>query len=156
MNAIHLYRAAHWLHQKRIPLLPTLLRNLIFLVFNSYIPPSAIIGRGTVFAYGAIGVVLHADAKIGCGCVIGQGVTIGAAEAYVSHERHRCPTIGDHCYIGAGAKILGDIVIGDRCQIGAGAVVIKNVPDHAIVVGVPARVVGETPPDFLAIRPWRF
>lgn len=152
MNAIHLYRAAHWLHQKRIPLLPALLRNLIFLVFNSYIPPSAIIGRGTVFAYGAIGVVLHADTKIGAGCVIGQGVTIGAAEAYVSHEKHRCPTVGDHCYIGAGARILGDIVIGDRCQIGAGAVVIKDVPSHAIAVGVPARVVGETPPDFLAIR----
>ena len=152
MNAIHLYRVAHWLYQKRIPLAPTLLRNLIFLIFNSYIPPSAIIGRGTVFAYGAIGVVLHADAKIGRGCVIGQGVTIGASEAYVSREKHRCPTIGDHCYVGAGAKILGDIVIGDRCQIGAGAVVIKDVPSHAIVVGVPARVIGQTPAGFTAIR----
>lgn len=152
MNAIHPYRVAHWFHQKHIPLVPTLLRNLIFLIFNSYIPPSATIGRGTIFAYGAIGVVLHADAKIGCGCVIGQGVTIGAAEAYVSRERHRCPTIGNHCYIGAGAKILGDIVIGDCCQIGAGAVVIKDVPSHAIVVGVPARVIGQTPPGFTAIR----
>lgn len=153
MNAIHFYRVAHWFHQRRIPLIPTFLRNLMFLIFNSYIPPSATIGRGTVFAYGAIGVVLHADAKIGLGCVIGQGVTIGAAEGYVSSEKHRCPTIGDHCYIGAGAKILGDVVIGDRCQIGAGAVVIRDVPSHAVVVGVPARVVGETPPEFLAIRP---
>lgn len=153
MNAIHLYRVAHWCYRRRIPIVPALLRNLIFLIFNSYIPPSAYIGRGTVFAYGAIGVVLHADARIGRGCVIGQGVTIGASEAYVSREKHRCPTIGDHCYIGAGARILGDIVVGDRCQIGAAAVVIRDVPSHAIVVGAPARIVGKTPPGFLAIRP---
>lgn len=105
-----------------------------------------------MFAYGAIGVVIHADVRIGAGCVIGQGVTIGATEAYVSHKRHACPRIGDHCYIGAGAKILGNIEIGNQCQIGAGAVVLHDVPDRSIVVGMPARVVGQTEADYRAIR----
>lgn len=152
MNAIHFYRLAHWLHSRKLPLLPMVMRNLIFLVFNSYIPPSAKIGEGTVFAYGAIGVVLHANATIGTGCVIGQGVTVGAAEAYVSPEAKACPTIGDNCYIGAGARILGGITIGAHSVIAAGAVVLDSVPEHSVVVGVPAKVIGQTAPDYLAIR----
>lgn len=152
MNAIHLYRVGRWFHERRIPLVPKLVRNLLFLLFNSYIPSSANIGKGTVFAYGAIGVVIHTDAHIGEGCVIGQGVTIGAAEGYVTRDKHACPSIGDHCYLGAGAKILGGIRVGSNCQIGAGAIVLHDLPDHAIAVGVPARVIGRTAADFRAIR----
>ncbi|KIF82710.1 serine O-acetyltransferase [Noviherbaspirillum autotrophicum] len=152
MNAIHLYRIANWFYHKRIPVIPAAMKNIMFLLFNSYIPPSATIGKGTVFAYGAIGVVLHADSKLGSGCVIGQGVTIGASEAFFSGEPNKCPIIGNNVYIGAGARILGNITIGDGCQIGAGAVVIRDVPPHSIVVGVPGRVVGKTPTDYLAIR----
>lgn len=152
MNAIHLYRIGNWLFTRRIPILPSIIRNLIFLLYNSYIPPSARIGKGTVFAYGAIGVVIHADAVIGEFCVIGQGVTIGASEGYVSPQRHACPTIDDHCYIGAGAKLLGAINIGARSQVGAGAVVIRDVPIGSIVVGVPGRVVGHTAPQYRAIQ----
>jgi serine O-acetyltransferase len=154
MNAIHFYRAANWCYRKKIPFLPIIIRNVIFILFNSYIPPSAAIGKGTVFAYGAIGVVMHSDTKIGGGCVIGQGVTIGATEAFFSHyPPHKCPTIGNNCYIGAGARILGGITIGDGCQIGASAVVLRDVPRHSIVAGIPAKVIGQTPEDYLAIRP---
>ena len=152
MNAIHLYRLGRWFHERRSFFVAKLIRNLIFLLFNSYIPPSANIGQGTIFAYGAIGVVIHADARIGEGCVIGQGVTIGAAEGYVSREKNACPSIGDHCYLGAGAKILGGIRVGSGCQIGAGAIVLRDLPDHAIAVGVPARIIGQTSPDYRAIR----
>ncbi len=153
MNAAKFYRIGNWFYQRRIPVVPGLIRNLIFLLFNSYIPLSAKIGKDSIFAYGAIGVVLHANARIGEGCVIGQGVTIGAAEGFVSKEINKCPVIGDNCYIGAGAKIIGDIQVGDNCQIGASAVVLKDVPDNSIVVGIPARVVGKTAEDFKAIRP---
>lgn len=152
MNAVKLYRVGNWFYKKRVPFVPGIVRNLIFLLFNSYIPVSASIGRDSIFAYGAIGVVLHANAQIGRGCVIGQGVTVGAAEGYVSREINRCPVIGDNCYIGAGAKIIGDIKIGNNCQIGASAVVLKDVPDNSIVVGIPARVVGLTSVEFKAIR----
>jgi len=153
MNAVHIYRIASWCYRRRVPVVPSILRNIIFLLFNSYIPSSATIGRRTVFAYGAIGVVLHADSRIGDGCVIGQGVTIGATEAFFSGVPNKCPTIGDNCYIGAGAKILGDITVGKSCQIGAGAVVLKDIPAHSVVVGMPARIVGQTSEDYLAIRP---
>lgn len=152
MNAIHFYRFARWLHLQKLPFLPTIVRNLIFLVFNSYIPPSATIGEGSVFAYGAIGVVIHANATIGSNCLIGQGVTIGAAEAYVSPDVKACPTIGDNCYIGAGARILGGITIGANSVIAAGAVVLNDVPEHSVVVGIPAKVIGQTAADYLAIR----
>lgn len=152
MNAIHLHRIGRWFYQRRMPFVAKMVSNLIFLLFNSYIPSSASIGKGTVFAYGAIGVVIHADAKIGEGCVIGQGATIGAAEGFVSSQKHACPHIGNHCYLGAGVKLLGGISVGSHCQIGAGTIVLSDLPDHAIAVGVPARVIGHTPADFLAIR----
>ena len=152
MNAVTLYRIGNWFYLQRIPFLPNLIRDLIFLLFNSYIPVSARIGRGTIFAYGAIGVVLHANAIVGRDCVIGQGVTVGASEGFVSREIHKCPVIGDNCYIGAGAKLFGDIKIGNNCQIGAAAVVLNDVPDNSIVVGIPGKVIGRTPENFLAIR----
>lgn len=153
MNAVKLYRIGNWFYKRGVPIVPTLIRNLIFLLFNSYIPVSAKIGRGSIFAYGAIGVVVHADAEVGSDCVLGQGITIGAAEGYVTSEVNKCPVIGDNCYIGAGAKIIGDIKIGDNCQVGASAVVLKDMPANSIVVGIPARVVGHTPLDYRAIRP---
>ncbi|MHC8321508.1 serine O-acetyltransferase [Pseudomonas sp. GB2N2] len=152
MNAVKLYRIGNWFYKRRVPIVPSIVRNVIFLLFNSYIPVSATIGKGSVFAYGAIGVVVHANARVGSGCVLGQGITIGAAEGYVSNEVNKCPVIGDNCYIGAGAKIIGDIKIGNNCQIGASAVVLTDVPDNSIVVGIPARVVGRTSTDYRAIR----
>lgn len=152
MNAVRFYRIANWCYRKRIPFMPAVMKNIMFLMYNSYIPPSATIGKGSVFAYGAIGVVLHANTRIGTGCVIGQGVTIGASEAFFSHLPNKCPAIGNNVYISAGARILGNITIGDGCQIGAGAVVVRDVPAHSVVVGVPGRIIGQTSQDYLAIR----
>jgi len=153
VNAARLQRLAHRLHAAGVPLLPSLLQYGMFLLYNSYIPATARIGRGTVFAYGGIGVVIHADAQIGEGCVLGQGITIGAGEAYASSRPNRCPWIGDNVYIAAGARIIGAIRVGSDVVIGAGAVVTKDVPDGSIVAGVPARVIGRVEPDYRAIRP---
>lgn len=138
---------------KHIPLLPTCTRNLNYLIFNSYVPPTASIGEGTVLGYGGMALVIHARSVIGKRCVIGQCVTIGAAEGYASSEMHAVPTIGDDCYIGAGAKILGGVTIGERSTIGANAVVLSDVPAGSVVVGAPARVVATNPADYRAIRP---
>ena len=152
MSALYLYRIGHACVRYRIPLLPSLLRNLTYLLFNSYVPPTATIGEGTVLAYHGIGLVIHARAVIGRRCVIGQGVTIGAAAGYTSSETHPVPQIGDDCYIAAGARILGGITIGERSTIGANAVVTENIPAGSIAVGVPARVIGQNAPDYRAIR----
>jgi len=151
MNASSLYRIGRWFYERNIPIVPTITRNFIFLLYNSFIPPSAQIGKGTVFAYGAIGVVLHSNCKIGQRCVIGQGVTVGAKEGFYSKNTNSSPIIGDNCYIAAGAKILGDISIGSNCIIGAGSIVISDVPDNSIVVGSPGKVIKNTEPGYLAI-----
>ena len=67
-------------------------------------------------------------------CKISQQVTIGWKDS-------GCPTIGDHVIVGCGAKVLGGIVIGDDVVIGSNAVVVKDVPSHCVVVGVPARII---------------
>ncbi|KTD00652.1 chloramphenicol acetyltransferase [Legionella geestiana] len=152
MNAISLYQFSHWLHVRKVPVLPKTVQYLIFLLYNSFIPPSAVIGAGSLFAYGGMGVVLHVHTRIGRGCLIGQGVTIGAREAFVAKEANKAPVIGDNCYIAAGAKILGDIRIGNNCIIGANAVVLENIPDNSVVVGMPGKPIKTVPDGYRAIR----
>ena len=77
LNAIYFYRISRWLYLHHIPLLPKLITLLIFLIYNSKIPYQAQIGRGTLFGYGGIGVIIHSKAVIGRNCSIGQQVTIG-------------------------------------------------------------------------------
>lgn len=73
---------------------------------------------------------------MGYGCTLRQGVTIGT-----KCFDHDVPVIGNNVEFGAGCKVLGDIVIGNNVVIGANAVVLCDVPDNAIAVGVPARVI---------------
>lgn len=136
MNAIKLYRLANWLHKRKIPFLPLFLKYLIFILFNSVVPASTEIGKGSKFAYGGIGVVLHSRAIIGDRVIIGQNVTVGRQ---LSPEG--IPVIGNNVYISAGARILGGITIGDNVIIGANSVVIKNVSSNSIVAGIPAKLI---------------
>lgn len=138
MNAIKLYRMAHWCYKHHLEVLAKVLKILIYLLHNSSIPYTAQIGGGTVFGYKGIGCVIHARAVIGQNCVIGTNVTIGGR----SHIQE-VPIIGNNVYIGTGAKILGDVVIGDNCVIGANAVVVKSVPANCVAAGVPAIVIKE-------------
>lgn len=136
MNAITFYRVSHWLYVKRVPVLPLFIKYLIFILFNSVIPYSCVIGTGSRFAYGAIGVVLHSRSVIGRNVIIGQGVTVGR-----QLDPEGIPSIGDNVYISAGSRVLGGIEVGSNVIIGANSVVIKNVPSNSIVAGVPARVI---------------
>lgn len=99
------------------------------------IPRSTQIGEGLrIHHYGCI--IINSHSIIGKNCKIRHGVTIGN-----KNSDDDCPTIGDHCNIGAGAKILGKIKIGNNVDIGANAVVVKDVPDNCIVAGIPATVI---------------
>jgi serine acetyltransferase len=101
------------------------------------IPLACEIGPGARIFH-AFGLVIHANAKIGSHVILHHGVTIGMKSAF---GEHRVPVIGDYVDIGAAALILGDITVGDHAVIGAGAVVVKDVPERAVVVGNPARIV---------------
>jgi serine O-acetyltransferase len=98
-----------------------------------------IIGRGAEFGQGFVlihsqGVVINGAVRGGNHIYVEHQVTIGA-------ERNQSPTLGSDIFVGAGAKILGAVSIGDGARIGANAVVVDDVPPHATVVGIPARVV---------------
>lgn len=71
LNAIFFYRISHWCLLHHIPLIPKLVTLLIFLMYNSKVPPTAAIGKGTKLSYGGIGVIIHSNCKIGRNCTIG-------------------------------------------------------------------------------------
>jgi len=136
MDGMGWYRLARRLFLRGIPLLPAVLRKVIYYLHSSHIPYEAEIGEGTELGYGGIGVVIHRNAKVGRYCLISQQVTVSGRSGIEG-----VPVIGDYVRIGAGAKILGDIRIGDFAVIGANAVVLQDVPAGAVVAGVPARVI---------------
>lgn len=138
MNLIRLHNIGSALYRRKIPLLPTVIRYLIFLIYNSDVPCSVQIGEGTVFGHTGIGVVVHPRVIIGENCIVGQGITIGGRS-----RAYEVPVIGNRVYIGAGARVLGPIKIGNNVIIGPNAVVIKDVPDNTIVGGIPAKILKE-------------
>ena len=127
------HKLAHWLYTKKMFFLARLI-STISRFFE--IHPGAKIGKRVFFDHG-IGVVIGESAIVGDDCVIYHGVTLGNLKP-VGFKRH--PTIGNNVMIGAGAKILGNIVIGNNVVVGANSVVIKDVPDNVNVVGVPGQI----------------
>lgn len=105
------------------------------------IHPAATIGRRLFIDHG-IGVVIGATAVIGDDVTIYQQVTLGGVSL---NQGKRHPTIGDNVVIGAGARVLGDILIGNGAKIGANSVVVKAVPAGCTAVGIPARITGNEP-----------
>lgn len=132
---LQIFRLAAWLHRCRVPLVPRLLYALNRIVFAVVLPPGVTVGSGVRFAYSGLGTVVHARARIGNNVKIAQNVTIGGRSG---HEA--VPVIEDDVEIGAGACVLGPVVIGRGASVGAGAVVLTNVPAGAVAVGVPAKV----------------
>ena len=100
------------------------------------IHPGATIGKGLVIDHGT-GVVIGETAEIGDNCTLYQGVTLGGTGKDLG-KRH--PTLGNNVLVGAGAKVLGPIVIEDNSKIAANAVVLKDIPENSTAVGIPARV----------------
>ncbi len=100
------------------------------------IHPGAKIGEGLVIDHG-MGVVIGETTEIGDNCTLYQGVTLGGTGKDLG-KRH--PTLKDNVLVGAGAKILGPIVIEDNSKIAANAVVLKDIPASSTAVGIPARI----------------
>ncbi|ODN65412.1 serine O-acetyltransferase [Methylophaga muralis] len=101
------------------------------------LPYTVALGNNITFEH-QHGIVIHGQAKIGDGCIIRQGVTIGNKSLEAPFD---APSIGAYVNIGAGAKILGKVQIGDHAAIGANAVVTSDIPDYAVAVGIPAKVI---------------
>ena len=134
MNPIFLQRLSYRL--RKIPFLPKLITYFIRFIFGCYLPYQVKLSKNFVIGYGGIGVVIHARTVIGDDCHIDQNVTIGGTS-----KKYEVPIIGNHVYIGAGAKVLGPIKIGNNVVIGANSVVVNDVPDNSLVLGIPGKVV---------------
>lgn len=119
----------------RVGTISHILRHILPGVSSCYLSPHVgdRIGEGFILMH-AIGCVFNGSIRIGKNCTCLHGVTIGASETGV-------PTIGDNCYIGSHAQIIGGIVIGNNVKIGAGAIVVSDVPSNCTIVGYKARVV---------------
>ena len=144
VQALLVHRVSHALHSAGVPLVPRLLAYLTTAVTGVEIHPAARIGRGLFIDHGS-GVVIGETAEVGDDVTLYQGVTLGGT-GFARGKRH--PTVGNEVMVGAGAALLGPIVIGDRAKIGANSVVIHDVPPNSTVVGNPGhpvRVDGKKP-----------
>lgn len=146
VHALSWHRWANFLYRIKLKLLARMTSQFAKWLTGIEIHPAAKIAGGVFIDHGT-GVVIGETAEIEEGVVIYQGVTLGGTGKQTG-KRH--PTIKKGAIISAGAKVLGGFTVGEYAKIGAGAVVLKEVPPHATVVGVPGIVVrlnGEKVPD---------
>ncbi len=136
VHAIFFYRIAHFLYGIHLYFLARLISQLTRFFTGIEIHPGATIGKGLFIDHG-MGVVIGETTIIGDDVKMFHGVTLGGTG---NQKGKRHPTIGNNVEIGAGAKVLGDIVVEDNVRIGANAVVLKDVPKDHIAVGVPAKI----------------
>lgn len=137
VHAIIWHRLAHRLWRAGWRFAARLVSWLGRLATNVDIHPGATIGRRLFIDHGA-GVVIGETAQIGDDVTLYHGVTLGGT-TWSAGKRH--PTLEHGVVVGAGAKILGPIVIGSGTRVGANSVVVKSAPPGATLVGIPARIV---------------
>lgn len=137
IHALMYYRIGHWAWENGFYTLGRFLSHIGRFLSGIEIHPGAKIGKGVFIDHG-MGVVIGETAEVGNNVTLYQGVTLGGT-SLDGGKRH--PTLEDDVIVGAGAKVLGPIVVGKGARIGSNAVVIKPVPENVTVVGIPAKVV---------------
>lgn len=135
-HAMTIHRLAHRLWRIRWKWLARFISFLGRWLTGIEIHPGATIGRRVFIDHG-MGVVIGETAEVGDDCTLYHGVTLGGT-SWNKGKRH--PTLKSGVVVGAGAKILGPITIGAGARVGSNAVVVKDVPDNATAVGIPARI----------------
>ena len=142
VHALLFHRVSHLLWLRGLKWPARMLSHIGRFLTGIEIHPGATIGRRFFIDHG-MGVVIGETAEIGDDCTLYHGVTLGGT-TWNKGKRH--PTLGNGVVIGAGAKVLGPIVVGDNARIGSNAVVVDPVPADTTVVGIPARPVDRTLP----------
>lgn len=136
LHALWCHRVARILFRLKLSTLARVVSHIGRWLTGIEIHPGAIIGRNFFIDHG-MGVVIGETVEIGNDCLVYQGVVLGGT-SLKKEKRH--PTLGNHVVIGAGAIVLGPVLIGSGAKIGAGSVVLTDVPCGATAVGVPAHV----------------
>lgn len=135
LHAIWSYRVAHQLWRRGLRFPARAISQVARWLTGIEIHPGAVIGRRFFIDHG-MGVVIGETAEVGDDVMLYHGVTLGGRTRDAG-KRH--PTLGDGVAVGAGAKILGPIIIGAGSVVGANAVVTKDAPEDSVLVGVPAK-----------------
>jgi serine O-acetyltransferase len=144
LQAMLFYRFGVWAKHRKVPGLPGLIQNFIAVVYGLELSVSQDLGGGLYIPH-PFGTTISVN-KMGENCTVIGSVTVGMRNEWAF------PQIGNQVFIGAGARVLGDIVVGDHAVIGANAVVIKDVPTGATVVGIPAKIIHESDKTEMGIK----
>lgn len=147
-HAIQAYRVGHYFWRHERPAIATFLQSRISEVFAVDIHPGARIGKGMMFDH-ATSVVIGETAVVEDDFSMLHEVTLGGTG---KHGGDRHPKIRRGVMIGAGSKVLGNIVVGEGAKIGAGSVVLSDVPPHTTVAGVPAKPINFPEHSFPALE----
>ncbi len=139
-HALQAHRVAHWLWNQGRQTLAQFFQNQISVTLGVDFHPAAIIGSGIMLDH-ATGVVVGETTVIEDDVSILHSVTLGGTGKQ-SGDRH--PKIRRGVLLAAGCKVIGNIEVGEGAKVGAGSVVLEDVPAHATVAGVPAKIVGQT------------
>ena len=137
VHATLYHQAAHFCYCHKMKFLARTISKWSRFWTGIEIHPGAKIGRRLVIDHG-MGIVIGETAEVGDDCLIYHGVTLGGTG---KDQGKRHPTIGNNVLLSTGSKVLGPFKVGDGARIAANAVVLKEIPENATAVGVPARVV---------------
>lgn len=137
VHALGFHRVAHWLFEAEMFFLARLINHIARLLTAIDIHPGAKIGKHLFIDHGFT--VIGETAHIGDNVTIYQCVTLGGTNPANGVAGKRHPTLENDVIVGSGAQILGPITVGPRARVGANAVVTRDVPEGAVMVGIPAK-----------------
>ena len=153
VKAVFLHKISNFFHIAGFHLIARIISQATRFFTGIEIHPGAKIGKNLFIDHG-MGVVIGETSEIGDNVTIYHMVTLGGITPSINsdsqREIKRHPTLMDNVVIGSGAQILGPVIIGKNAKVGANAVVTKNVPDNAVMIGIPAKNVGTTSGEFKA------
>ncbi len=151
VKAVFFHRIANFFHLAKFHLVARIISQLSRFLTGIEIHPGAKIGKNLFIDHG-MGVVIGETSEIGNNVTIYHMATLGGIAPSINSNNQRQvkrhPTLGDCVVVGSGAQILGPVKIGTHAKVGANAVVTKDVPENAVMVGIPAKNVGTATEEF--------
>ena len=150
-KAVFFHRIANFFAIAKFNLIARIISQFSRFLTGIEIHPNAKIGKNLFIDHG-MGVVIGETSEIGDNVTIYHMVTLGGISPSIDSDNQRDvkrhPTLKDNVVVGSGAQVLGPVVVGKNAKIGANAVVTKDVPENAVMVGIPAKNVGTTTEEF--------